>query len=341
MDHGTNRSPRRQNDRYLKDVFEQNFADFLRFVFPNADERFDLSREAEFLDKEFSPPSAERGDGKGNRIVDLLAKVHLNGGGEEWILVHTEIEGGNRAELPFRIFDYWLRIWLKHKRDVETIVFFTGGEGQPKPSVFETGTETTRVRFQYQTCDIHRFSDEELMAMDNPFSVVVLACRASLLEGKISNMELNKIRLDIARKMIRDGLGKDRTEMFLFFLSNIIHTGDPEMNREYMEEIGILTRGTIDMTTIELARKYGLEDGVRQGHQQGLEQGRLQGLEQGRQQGLEQGRQQGLEQGLEQGRSEERSEERARIAREMRKAGVSIEQTALFTRLTVAEVERL
>jgi len=313
MDHGTNRSPRRQNDRYLKDVFEQNFADFLRFVFPNADQRFDLSREVEFMDKEFFPPSAERSDGKGNRIADLLAKVHVSGGGEEWIPVHTEIEGGNKAELPFRIFDYWIRIRLKHKRDVETIVFFTGGQGQPKPSVFETGTETTRVRFQYQTCDIHRFSDEDLMAMGNPFSVVVLACRASLLEGKLSDRELNKIRIDIARKMIRDGLGKDRTEMFLFFLSNIIHTGDPEVNREYMEEIGILTRGTIDMTTIELARKYGIEDGLQQGVQQGL----ARGLEQGR------------------------SEERARIAREMRRAGVSIEQIAMFMRLTVAEIERL
>jgi len=309
MDHRANRSPRRQNDRYLKDMFEQNFADFLRFVFPNADDRFDLSREVEFLDKEFFPPSAARGDGKGSRIADLLAKVHLDRGGERWILVHTEIEGGNKADLPFRIFDYWLRIWLKHKRDVETIVFFTGDERQPKPSVFETGTETTRVRFQYQTCDIHRFSDEELMAMGNPFSVVVLACRASLLEGKMPDAELNKIRIDIARKMIRQGHGKERTERFLYFLWNIIHTSDPGAEREYMDKIGILTGGTIDMNTIELARKHGIEDGVQQGLQKGLQKGR--------------------------------QEERARVAREMRKAGISIEQIAMFMRLTVAEVERL
>jgi|GEM_PF-2855381 len=32
-----------------------------------------------------------------------------------------------------------------------------------------------------------------------------------------------------------------------------------------MEEIGILTKETIDMTTVELARKHGLEDGIEMG----------------------------------------------------------------------------
>jgi len=281
MGGGKTRKPRRQNDRYLKDIFEQNFADFLRFVFPDADDRFDLAREIEFLDKEFSPPDSERGDGATDRVADLLAKVHTPTGGERWVLVHTEIEGGHREGLPFRVFDYWLRIWLKHKRDVETIVFFTGGRGQPKPSVFETGTKTTSVRFRYQTCDIHGFSKGELMAMRNPFSVVVLACRASLLEGKLSDRELNRIRVGIAKKMLRDGYGKDRTEMFLFFLRNIIHTGDPEVTREYMEDIGTLTRGTIDMNTIELARKYGLEDGLKEGMERGIERGMERGMEKG------------------------------------------------------------
>jgi len=323
MDYGNSGIPRKQNDRYLKDIFEQNFADFLRFVFPDADGRFDLSREIEFLDKEFALPSSERGDGTGNRVVDLLAKVQTWAGGEKWILVHTEIEGGQREDLPLRIFDYWLRIWLKHKhkRVVETVVFFTGGERQPKPSMFEMGTETTGVRFHYQTCDIHGFSESELMEMENPFSIVVLACRASLLEGKMPDRELNKIRIDIAKKMLRQGYGRERTEMFLFFLWNIIYTRDPKVNREYLEEIGILTRGTIDMNTIELARKYGMEDGI--------------------QWGMEKGIQQGLEKGLEKGIQQGKKERSLSIAREMKMEGVPVEQIAKFTKLTPGEIGKL
>jgi len=273
MDERKTGEPRRQNDRYLKDAFEQNFADFLRFVFPDADRRFDLSRDIAFVDKEFSPPGSERGDGLGNRVVDLLAKVQTHAGGEEWVLVHTEIEGGHGSSLPFRIFDYWFRIWNKYKRDVETVVFFTGGERQPKPSVFETGTPTTGVRFHYQACDIHRFSDRGLMDMENPFSIVVLACRASLQEGKVPGRELNRLRIAIAKKMIRQELGKERTERFLYFLWNILHTSDPEANRQYLDEIGMLTEKTIDMTTIELARQYGIEDGMELGWKKGMEKG--------------------------------------------------------------------
>jgi len=138
---------------------------------------------------------------------------------------------------------------------------------------------STNVRFRYQTCDIHELPESELMEMENPFSIVVLACRASLLEGKLSDPELNKIRIGITKKMLRQGYGKDRTERFLHFLWNIVHTSDPGVNREYMQEIGILTEGTIDMNTIELARKHGFEDGVQQGLQQGIQKGRLEGLE--------------------------------------------------------------
>jgi len=306
---------RRQNDRYLKDIFEQNFADFLRFVFPDADTKFDLSREIAFMDKELPLPGSKRGDPAGNRVADLLAKVQTPAGAEKWIVVHTEIEGGNSASLPFRLFDYWFRISLRHerKRDVETVVFFTGGKGQRKPSVFEAGTETTNVRFRYQTCDIHGFSEMELMEMENPFSIVVLACRASLLEGKMSDPELNKIRIRITKKMLQQGHGKDRTERFLHFLWNIVHTSDPEVNREYMQEIGILTEGTIDMNTIELARKYGFEDGVQQGLQQGLQKGIQKG----------------------------RLEERARTILNLKKKGMSIKNISEIIGLRPEDIERL
>jgi len=257
MGYEESKVPKRQNDRYLKDIFEQNFADFLRFVFPNADVRFDLSKEIVFLDKEFPPPDSERGDGSVNRVADLLAEVQTPDKGEQWILIHTEIEGGHSADLPERVFDYWYRIRQKHKKTVETIVFFTGGGSQPKPSAFTDGTERTHVCFRYIACDIFALSEEKLMEMENPFSIVVLACRASLLEGKIPDMELNDIRLNIARKMIRQGFGRERTERFLYFLRNLVHTSDPKADKKYKEEVGILTKGTIDMNTLELARKHG------------------------------------------------------------------------------------
>jgi len=272
MDNNKKKPPRKQNDRYLKIVFEDYFADFLKFVFPDAEKKFDLSKKIEFMDKEFPPPEAPREEAGGNRTVDLLAKVQTHEGREKWILVHTEIEGGSRSDLPFRILEYWVRIRAKHKRKVQTVVFFTGGDTQPKPSVFEETDGPTEICFRYLTCDIQAFSDEELMQMDNPFSIVVLACRASLLEGKISDPELNKIRIRITKKMLGLGYGKEDAERFIYFLGNIIHVSDPETNKEYWEEIGTLTKGTIDMKTIELARMHGREDGIEEARKKAEEE---------------------------------------------------------------------
>lgn len=44
--------PRRQNDELLKGAFEENFPDFLRFLYSDADDIFDLSRGIQFMDKE-------------------------------------------------------------------------------------------------------------------------------------------------------------------------------------------------------------------------------------------------------------------------------------------------
>jgi len=263
---------------YLKDAFVQNFADFLRFAFPGAEEKFDLSRAAEFIDKELPPPELEREEAGGHRTADLLAKIGTKAGGEEWLLVHTEIEGGSRADLAWRVFRYWYRIRDRHARPVKTVVFFTGDKSQPKPSRYEEGDEDTDVRFRYRACDVLALPEEELMAMDNPFAIVVLACRASLLEGKIPDRELNAIRLRITKKMFAHGYGHERTKWFVYFLWNFLYTRDPEVCAEYKKEIGILTEGKIDMDTLEIAKRHGWEEG----REEGMHLGMNLGVEKGR-----------------------------------------------------------
>lgn len=45
-------TPRKKNDELLKGAFKENFPDFLRFVYPDADEVIDFDKEIEFMDKE-------------------------------------------------------------------------------------------------------------------------------------------------------------------------------------------------------------------------------------------------------------------------------------------------
>ena len=86
---GTKTAPRWRNDELLKAAFEENFQDFLRFLYPKADQIFDFSKDIESIDKELLPIIPNRDKKGGKRIADILAKVQMNDGKQKWILVHT------------------------------------------------------------------------------------------------------------------------------------------------------------------------------------------------------------------------------------------------------------
>lgn len=70
---------------------ENLFEDFLHFFFEGSDELFDIDKGFEFLDKELEQlfPAIE---GAAPKFVDKLVKVFTKTGGEQWILVHVEVQ---------------------------------------------------------------------------------------------------------------------------------------------------------------------------------------------------------------------------------------------------------
>lgn len=301
--------PLKQNDELLKGAFEENFSDFLRFLYPNADDIFDFSKSIQFMDKELFAIVPDRERKQGRRVADLLAKVYMKDGAEKHIMLNTEIEGGRDTEFAKRIYQYNYRIWDRYDISVATIAVYTGGHSQPKPFEYIHEVLDTSLHFKYRTYHIFDHSEEELLAMDNIFALVVVACQKALLEGKIPDEELGKDRLTIAKTLIRHKYDKDRITNFLVFLKNFLYINNSEINRKFDQEIIQLTGGIIDMSVIEIVKK--------------------------------QERQQGLQQGLKQGLQKGRKEEATTIAREMKKDGLPVEQIAKFTKLSIKDIEKL
>lgn len=264
--------PPRQNDELLKGAFEENFPDFLRFLYPLADEIFDLSKGIQFMDKELFAIVPDRERKQRKRIADLLAKVRLQDGTEKRILVHTEIEGGRQKDFAFRMFQYHYRLLDRNEGSVETIAVFTGDKTQPCPSKYCHRVIDTQIQFQYRAYHIFDHNEAELLAMDNIFALIVLACQQALLEGKIPEEELGKGRLTIAKALLRQNYDKDRVTNFIIFLKNFLYIKDSEINRKFDEQIIQLSGGTVDMGIIEVVKKRERQSGLKQGVKQGLEQ---------------------------------------------------------------------
>ncbi len=226
--------PAKKSDELLKAIFEENFPDFLRFMYPDADAIFDLQRGLTFMDKELLEIIPDRERKKGKRMADLLVKVFLRDGTEKWILVHTEIEVGNDHGFSHRIFQYYYRLLDRYRVPVETIAVFIGDRGQRPPATYSYSVFRTSLEFRYLSYQIFDHSEQEQLVMDNIFAYIVLACQKSLQEDKLPEEELAEQRSTIARTLIETNkYSKDRIMSFLVFLKSFLFIRDKEINSKF------------------------------------------------------------------------------------------------------------
>jgi predicted transposase/invertase (TIGR01784 family) len=173
---------------------------------------------------------------------------------------------------------YFYRIWDKYRKPVSAVAIFTGRDGKKMPDRFEYAYRNTRLLYQYPTISILDFTDDQLEKSDNPFAQVILAARASLLEGKIPPADLLDRKVLIARKLLRKGFSLRKIRAIFVFLENYILFDDPEMNRTFKERIQSHDKNNI-MGIDEYLKHVGREEGLAEGLEKGIEKGIEKGKE--------------------------------------------------------------
>jgi hypothetical protein len=149
-------------------MIEEVFEDLLRFVFPNADQVFDMKRGFEFLEKELAemyPKPEKKSDTK---FVDKLIKVYQKDGSEEWVLCHIEVQGKNEPTFAKRMFQYYCRIFDRFDRPLTAIAIFTGNDGKKLPGMYVRKYEGAELTYKYNTLCILDYSDRSLAANKKP-----------------------------------------------------------------------------------------------------------------------------------------------------------------------------
>lgn len=272
---------RRKDDILLKSAFEEFFPDLLRFFFPDADKVFDMKKGFEFLDKELHELFPEAQKKSSSRFVDMLVKVYLKTGEEEWILIHIEIQGSNDESLTHRMLQYWYRIYDRYRVDITALVVFTGNKRQKRSARFHKSFMGTQITYEYNIYHILDHTEQELLAMNNPFALIVLAAQKALLMGKIPEEELAQHRLTVAKALIQSKkYNHEQIIKFLFFLKNFVYIENQEINRNFDKEVNILTGKKETMGIIETIKQITFEEGV----EKGIEKGRKEGIEKGAEQ---------------------------------------------------------
>lgn len=259
-------TPRKKNDVLLKGAVEEFFLYVLHFFYHNADEIFDVARGFEWMNTELHEIRPDLSQKGGSRAADLLVKVHLLTGSTELLLLHLELQKATNKEFSNRVFQYWYRLTDRYKLAVVSLAVFTGLKSQLQPNQYNFNVLGTKLKFKYNTYQIFNHTEEELIAMDNPFALVILAAQQEAKYNENAQDGLFNTRLRIVRALkVSKKFDDDKINSFLYFMDQLIPLKNKKLKRFFDQEIITLFGGKITMGIMEAVREQILDEGIEKG----------------------------------------------------------------------------
>jgi hypothetical protein len=306
-------------DSAWKKVIRQLIEDFLEFFFPDIYRAVDFSKKIEFLDKELKEidPDSNIGD----RIADVLAKIHLKDGSIKYIciIIHIEVQDQPRPNFMERMFIYYYRIFDKEKDEkipIISIAILTDTNENYRPNEYCTQLLGFELRMKIPIVKIIDYQlnkelREKLGASANPMSMVVKAQLKSHEVKKADDNTRFEVTKGLIRQCYKHGYGRDKTKIILNFFDWVIRL--PEAFKERIKEEIKKVEEEYKMEYVPIWLREEREVGIKIGEEKGMKIGEEKG-------------------------KEEKAKETAKNLLEM---GIDIDKIAKATGLKKEEVEKL
>lgn len=268
-------------DLLWKEIIEDLFQDFIQFFLSDLYPKIDFSQEYEFLDKELA--NIVDKILKGKKMSDRLVKVYLKDGTENWILAHLEVQGYKETDFTERMFRYFYRIYDRYNKKITALTIFSEGNKGYKPNKFEYDFYGTKLDYQYNTYKILEHTEEELLASNNPFALVVLAGLYAI-KAKGEDQKRYRFKKKLFRLLIDRGYERNKAYNIFRFLDGILfipNALEEKFHKEVVELTGGVNMGvTKEMTNLyQTGKEEGKKEGKREGKEEGIKEGQLELVE--------------------------------------------------------------
>jgi predicted transposase/invertase (TIGR01784 family) len=279
--------------KFFKEFLQVFKPDLLRDIYPE---------KTEFLEKELISLTGKKKIG----IVDILAKVYLRSDIDEYILLHTEVQGKNEKDFAERMFAYYIRIWDKYRKPITSVAILTENnsavKNQNKIVMKSYGTEQI---FKYTLIDITQNSYFYNIKSRNPVRIAI-----SLLSSSCKLPKWER-KADIINRLTKLGLNQENINILLAFVDRLKPMNNEEVLK-FEEYVVKNYKGEAPMILTSWEEK-GIKKGLRQGIQKGRLEGKLEG----------------------------KRETTYTMAAKLKKSGVSISIISETTGLSEAEIKNL
>jgi hypothetical protein len=230
--------------------------------------------------KQIFPESEEA-----HRRVDLLTKVWLLDGTEQWILIHVEIQGYRDEDFPIRMFVYFYRLTDRFKVPVSALALLTDKDKAWRPDKYEFTCMKTRLVYQYPVYKLSDFSEADFQGGSNPWSWVMKTALIGL-KSNWDDESLLKMKVQLYRDFRKMGHSVEKVRLFLQFLKYHVRFEKTEFYSKFDHQIqSVDNKKESPMGIIELVKEHLIEEAKQEGIEKGIEKG----IEQGMEKGIEQG----------------------------------------------------
>jgi hypothetical protein len=265
-------------DTPWKEVVTHHFPEFMAFYFPLAYAAIDWSRPHAFLDQEFAALTRDAALGK--RLLDKLVSVHTREGGEQWILVHLEVQGWHDQDFAERIFVYNYRAYDRYRRPIVSLALLTDDSLRWRPDAFSYALLGCSMGIEFPMVKLRDFSTriDELQSHPNPFALVTAAhLLARETRRNAHRRRIAKWRL--TKQLYQRHWSKQRI-IDLYRVIDWIMRLPQGLDSRLRDGILQLERREA-MAYLSSLERIGMEIGRQEGMQEGREEGREEGRREG------------------------------------------------------------
>src|SRR5579872_1107318 len=246
------------HDQLFKDLLRTFFREFMELFFPTVAARLDFSH-LTFLDKELF---TDLPDGK-LRETDLLAEVHTRDGEPELVLLHVEVQAKRQSDFPFRMWEYYSLLRLRHRKKVFPVVLYLapGAGGRTKERYAEGLFEEEILTFRYSVVGLADLEADEYLGLENPLGPALSALMRTSRLGRLLQTA------STLRQVLHSAVDEARKSLLVHVIDTYMALSEAEVQQlrqivgqQEMQEVKEM------ITSFE---RYALQQGLQQGIVQG------------------------------------------------------------------------
>ncbi len=208
----------------------------------------------------------------GKCLIDRLVQVALLAGGEGWVYIHIEVQGGHDSQFAERMFTYNYRLYDRYRRPVASMAVLADDSPSWKPASFGYQLFGCRHLLEFPVVKLTGHADrlEHLLSQPNSFALVTAAhLLTKQTRGSNDLRFAAKWRLT---KLLYERNWEKQHFIDLFSVIDWMMHLPSELEQQLWREITILERSKT-MPYVTSVERIGIEKGIQQGIQQGMQRG--------------------------------------------------------------------